>query len=128
MIVQPVVASKEVHPPSLPNLEAALSSIVSRDRTGVADVNFTLSFFFSTQPEPQRAQVARLCQQTGLNVKFAVDCLQQNGWDHERAVANFEQVKVRNDCFRALAECTHCGNFGILRGRSTLNMMLTELT
>lgn len=51
MIVQPVVASKEVHPPSLPNLEAALSSIVSRDRTGVADVNFTLSFFFF-QPSP----------------------------------------------------------------------------
>lgn len=71
MIVQPVVASKDSQPPSLPNLEAALASI----------------------PEPQRAQVARLCQQTGLNVNFAVDCLQQNGWDHGKAVANFEQVK-----------------------------------
>jgi len=52
MIVQPVVASKEVQPPILPNLEAALSSIVSRDRTGVADVNFTLTFFFQPSPSP----------------------------------------------------------------------------
>ena len=62
----------------------------------VADLKFTLTFpFLKTQPEPQRAQVARLSQQTGLNFDFAVDCLQQNGWDHERAMANFEQVKVR---------------------------------
>lgn len=103
MIVQPIVASKGSQPP---NLEAALASVVSRDMAVVADVKFTLtfSFFFfpfsKTQPEPQRDQVARLCQQTGLNVKFAVDCLQQNGWNHERAAANFEQVKVRIDCFR----------------------------
>lgn len=71
MVVQPEVASKDSQPPNIPNLEAALASI----------------------PEPQRVQVARLCQQTGLNVNFALDCLQQNGWDHERAVANFEQVK-----------------------------------
>ena len=52
MIVQPIVASKEAQPPSLPNLEAALSSIVSRDRTGVADANFTLTFFFQPSPSP----------------------------------------------------------------------------
>ena len=46
------------------------------------------------QPEPQRTQVVRLCERTGLNVKFAVDCLQQNEWNQERAIANFEQVKV----------------------------------
>jgi len=45
-------------------------------------------------PEPQRTQVLRLCERTGLNVKFAVDCLQQNEWNQERAIANFEQVKV----------------------------------
>lgn len=94
MIVQPTVASKETQPQSLPVLEAALASIVSCDTAGVVDVDFTLTFC-QTQPEPQRIQVARLCQQTGLNVKFAVECLQQNGWDHERAVTNFEQVKVR---------------------------------
>ena len=125
MVVQPVVAPKEAQPPSLPNLEAALSSIVSCDITGVADVNFTLTFFSSTQPEPQRAQVARLCQQTGLNVKYAVDCLQQNGWDHERAVVNFEQVKVRKDWFRTVAECFRCGKFRHSAGRS---LGMTELT
>lgn len=58
--------------------------------------------------------MARLCQQTGLNVKFAVDCLQQNGWDHERAVANFEQVKVRANCFRASAEYDRAAFCGAL--------------
>jgi len=45
-------------------------------------------------PEPQRALVSQVCQQSGLNVKFSVDCLQNNGWDVQRAMANFEQVKA----------------------------------
>ena len=36
----------------------------------------------------------QVMHRTGLNVKFSVDCLEGNGWDLERAVANFEQVKV----------------------------------
>ncbi|KZT19800.1 NTF2-like protein [Neolentinus lepideus HHB14362 ss-1] len=44
-------------------------------------------------PEPQRTLVLQICQRTGLNVKFAVDCLQGNGWDFDRAVKNFEEVK-----------------------------------
>jgi hypothetical protein len=39
--------------------------------------------------------VVQFSQCTGLNVKFTVDCLEMNGWDMERASANFEQVKVR---------------------------------
>jgi hypothetical protein len=46
MVVQPTVASKDSQPSNLPNLEAALASIVSRDTTVVADVKFTLTFFF----------------------------------------------------------------------------------
>lgn len=42
--------------------------------------------------------VLAIMQRTGLNVKFAVECLQGNGWDVERAVVNFEQVKVRKVC------------------------------
>ncbi|KAH8995036.1 NTF2-like protein [Lactarius akahatsu] len=44
-------------------------------------------------PEPQRSLVTQVCKLTRLNVRFAVDCLQNNGWDVDRAVANFEQVK-----------------------------------
>ncbi|KAI0303614.1 hypothetical protein B0F90DRAFT_1707401 [Multifurca ochricompacta] len=44
-------------------------------------------------PEPQRSFVTQICTRTHLNVQFAVDCLQNNGWDVDRAVANFEQVK-----------------------------------
>ncbi|KIP04393.1 hypothetical protein PHLGIDRAFT_31380 [Phlebiopsis gigantea 11061_1 CR5-6] len=44
-------------------------------------------------PEPQRALVLQVCQQTGLNVEFSVQCLEGNGWDFVRAIANFEQVK-----------------------------------
>lgn len=45
-------------------------------------------------PEPQQSLVSQLCQQTGLNVRFAVDCLENNGWDIPRAITNFEQVKA----------------------------------
>jgi len=44
-------------------------------------------------PEPQRSLVAQICTLTHLNVQFAVDCLQNNRWDVEQALANFEQVK-----------------------------------
>ncbi|KAI0346534.1 NTF2-like protein [Trametopsis cervina] len=44
-------------------------------------------------PEPQRSLVLQVCQRTGLNVRFAVECLEGNGWEIERAIANFEQVK-----------------------------------
>jgi nuclear RNA export factor len=48
----------------------------------------------TSQPEPQRSLVAQVCTRTRLNVRFAVDCLQNNGWDVDQAIANFEQVKV----------------------------------
>lgn len=44
-------------------------------------------------PEPQRSLVLQVCQRTGLNVEFSVQCLEGNGWDLDRALANFEQVK-----------------------------------
>jgi TAP C-terminal domain len=42
----------------------------------------------------QRPLVLQICSRTGLNVKFAVDCLTGNQWDLDRAVANFNEVKV----------------------------------
>ena len=48
----------------------------------------------SMQPEPQRLLVLQISQRTGLNVRFAVECLQENGWVMEKALANYEQVKV----------------------------------
>ncbi|KAG6860431.1 hypothetical protein C0995_011199 [Termitomyces sp. Mi166 len=48
----------------------------------------------AAMPEPQRNLVIQVCQQTRLNVRFAVDCLTGNGWDLNRAITNFEQVKV----------------------------------
>lgn len=35
-----------------------------------------------------------LILRTRLNLQFAEDCLKTNDWDIERALANFEQVKV----------------------------------
>ncbi|KAL4259591.1 NXF family protein [Pleurotus pulmonarius] len=46
-----------------------------------------------TIPEFQQPLAVQVCQRTSLNVKFAVDCLTGNGWDVERAVANFNEVK-----------------------------------
>lgn len=36
-----------------------------------------------------------LILRTRLNLQFAEDCLKNNDWDLERALANYEQVKVR---------------------------------
>ncbi|KAK7461961.1 nuclear mRNA export, poly(A)+RNA binding protein, variant 2 [Stygiomarasmius scandens] len=44
-------------------------------------------------PEPQHSMVVQICARTGLNVKYAVDCLTGNGWDIEKAVGNFNEVK-----------------------------------
>lgn len=46
------------------------------------------------QPEPQRSAVVLICQRTGLNVKFALDCLEMNQWNVDKAVADFDGVKV----------------------------------
>jgi len=45
-------------------------------------------------PEPQRSLVVHLSAQTGLNSSFAAQCMEGNGWDMQRAVANFEAVRA----------------------------------
>ncbi|KAJ6468355.1 hypothetical protein C8R45DRAFT_1018431 [Mycena sanguinolenta] len=45
-------------------------------------------------PEPQRPLVVSVCAQTGLNIKYSLDCLNGNAWDVARAVVNFNQVKA----------------------------------
>ncbi|KAF7317106.1 hypothetical protein HMN09_00445300 [Mycena chlorophos] len=48
----------------------------------------------NTVPEPQKPLVLQLCGRTRLNVKFALDCLNGNAWDLQRAIDNFKQVKA----------------------------------
>ncbi|KAF8339792.1 uncharacterized protein EI90DRAFT_3151245 [Cantharellus anzutake] len=45
-------------------------------------------------PEPQRVVVQELAARTGLTTAFSIQCLEGNGWDPDRAIANFEAVKV----------------------------------
>ncbi|EAU85279.2 hypothetical protein CC1G_10065 [Coprinopsis cinerea okayama7 len=45
-------------------------------------------------PEPQRSAVLDLMARTNLNVKFAFDCLSNNEWNMDRAIANFDAVKA----------------------------------
>ncbi|GJJ08185.1 hypothetical protein Clacol_002393 [Clathrus columnatus] len=45
-------------------------------------------------PEQQRLFVITLSQRTGLNASFSMQCLDGNGWDGEKALANFEAVRV----------------------------------
>ncbi|TFY63422.1 hypothetical protein EVG20_g6313 [Dentipellis fragilis] len=54
-------------------------------------------------PEAQLALVVQLSQQTKLTAMFAIDCLETNGWDMARAMANFEQVKVGCRAFLRIA-------------------------
>ncbi|KAF7327415.1 hypothetical protein MKEN_00319300 [Mycena kentingensis (nom. inval.)] len=44
-------------------------------------------------PELQRPMILQICGRTRLNVKYALDCLNGNGWDLQRAIENFKQVK-----------------------------------
>ncbi|KAI9061006.1 NTF2-like protein [Trametes sanguinea] len=48
----------------------------------------------SAVPKPQRYLMQDLILRTRLNLQYAEDCLKNNDWDLERAMANFEQVKV----------------------------------
>ncbi|KAJ7163930.1 hypothetical protein C8R43DRAFT_989194 [Mycena crocata] len=76
MLVQATIESNPAPRPHLPTLppdqQALLNSI----------------------PEAQRPIVIQVCGQTNLNVKYALDCLNGNGWDLNLAVANFNQVKA----------------------------------
>nr|VWO99750.1 N/A [Ganoderma boninense] len=47
-------------------------------------------------PQPQRGRMQDVILRTRLNLQFAEDCLKNNDWDVERAIANFERVKVSN--------------------------------
>ena len=39
------------------------------------------------------ALIAQLRQRTGMNVSFSTLCLEQNNWDLEQAVRNYEEIK-----------------------------------
>jgi nuclear RNA export factor len=83
-------------PPVPQALQDALSTFVCgpapRRNPGALDLH--LVSLLRAQAEPQRGLIVQICQRTGLNAQFAVDCLQNNAWDLDRAIANFEQVKV----------------------------------
>lgn len=85
MLVQAVkgegIQSNTMNPPG-PKIPPAGLAAMNRDLQAI--------------DERQRVFVKQICLRTGLNVKYSMDCLQGNGWDQERAVANFEDVKV---CF-----------------------------
>jgi nuclear RNA export factor len=74
-----------------PDQQAAVASLVCYYFQNHFRCSKKPSFF---QPEAQRNLVLQTCVRTGLNAKFAVDCLSGNAWDLERAIANFDQVKV----------------------------------
>ncbi|KZV95386.1 NTF2-like protein [Exidia glandulosa HHB12029] len=46
-------------------------------------------------PEHQRVLVMEVSARTGLVTQYAGQCLEGNGWDLGRALANFEQVKAQ---------------------------------
>lgn len=42
----------------------------------------------------REALVAQMRQRTGMNAQFATMCLEQNGWEFETAIKDFERIKV----------------------------------
>jgi nuclear RNA export factor len=98
MLIQAVKSEGSSSAPGLPS-----GPIISPQ--GLARMNQDLLAL----DERQRPFVMQICQRTGLTVKYSVDCLQNNGWDQERAIANFEQVKVSwvIGCFGHLTDFYH---------------------
>jgi nuclear RNA export factor len=45
--------------------------------------------------EQKSILLGQLSEKSGLNQQFALQCLEGNGWDLERAWANFMELKVR---------------------------------
>lgn len=82
MLVQAVLgqSTSTIKPPAGPGLSAKGQAQMKQDLSAI--------------DERQGPFVTQICQRTGLTVKYAMDCLQNNGWDQDRAMANFEQVKV----------------------------------
>ncbi|KZP13583.1 NTF2-like protein [Athelia psychrophila] len=81
MLVQAVLgqSTSTIKPPAGPGLSAKGQAQMKQDLSAI--------------DERQGPFVTQICQRTGLTVKYAMDCLQNNGWDQDRAMANFEQVK-----------------------------------
>ncbi|XP_028162399.1 nuclear RNA export factor 1 [Ostrinia furnacalis] len=57
----------------------------------------------SSAPDAQKAMLAMLSQQTGMNDHWSVNCLQETGWDLQRALFIFNQLnsegKIPPDAF-----------------------------
>ncbi|TFK62148.1 NTF2-like protein [Pluteus cervinus] len=85
MVVQPSLSQPPAPPQVQPQPQAPPTLELPADQQAA----------LSAIPDPQRSFVVQICMRTGLNVNFAVQCLQGNDWDLERAVANFLEVKVR---------------------------------
>ena len=103
MLVQAVTSSSQSAVSNTTPLQFSITSLPPDQQADVAslvccrllDIFSCLKvYLFFFQPEAQRNLVLQTCVRTGLNAKFAVDCLSGNAWDLERAIANFDQVKV----------------------------------
>jgi len=83
MLVQAVSSSSQTVVSNTTPLQFSITSLPPDQQADVALL-----------PEAQRNLVLQTCVRTGLNAKFAIDCLSGNAWDLERAIANFDQVKT----------------------------------
>eukprot|EP00026_Physarum_polycephalum_P005537 Phypoly_transcript_05572.p1 GENE.Phypoly_transcript_05572~~Phypoly_transcript_05572.p1 ORF type:complete len:554 (+),score=93.79 Phypoly_transcript_05572:210-1871(+) len=73
-------------PPQLPAQSAA---------TDVQDLTARLSSITTPTQEEQQGLVARIREASKMNAQFSQECLAQNNWDFERALANFHALMVR---------------------------------
>jgi nuclear RNA export factor len=102
MLVQAVTSSSQSAVSNTTPLQFSITSLPPDQQAAVASLvcyrylkdNFSCSKVYLFQPEAHRNLVLQICVRTGLNAKFSVECLSENAWDLERAIANFDQVKV----------------------------------
>ncbi|KAJ7271823.1 hypothetical protein C8J57DRAFT_1064952, partial [Mycena rebaudengoi] len=81
--------------PARTSLNLNRTRLLNLSETVIKSFIFNQLQLIETQPEARRPLVVQVCGRTRLNVRFALECLVGNEWNLERAIANFNQVKVR---------------------------------
>ncbi|KAG9083564.1 nuclear mRNA export, poly(A)+RNA binding protein, partial [Ceratobasidium sp. 392] len=61
--------------------------------TPTAQPEPTIDPILAAIPEAQRALLVECANRTGLNAEFSKMCMEGNGWDLNKALANFEELK-----------------------------------
>jgi nuclear RNA export factor len=77
-----------------PNEATSVSMSVQPSQSGIPGAGSLGTGAIAGGEREQAEMIAQVRGKTGMNEGFAVLCLSQNGWELERALKNFEEIRV----------------------------------